>query len=245
LVSPDFQLMTPHQLKRFWELDHDLSYFRDDRRIKIELHWRFSGNHGLLPVDLDIFRATTQTPVAGYPIPSLGPEGTMLYLLVHGAHHAWRRLFWLTDVAEMMRHRSDLDWSNLIQTAAQIGISRPVGQGVILAHLLLEAPIPEPVRPMVESGRALSYLVREALRQILLPMRLPPLKELQDKIIMTLFYEPKLLNGLGRKIKVLRGDAFLRPEDWEVIRLPDSLFPLYYFLRPFSWLIRRLRREPS
>jgi hypothetical protein len=32
------------------------------------------------------------------------------------------------------------------------------------------------------------------------------------------------------------------PPDWEVIRLPDSMFWLYPLLRPLGWILRRRHR---
>jgi hypothetical protein len=31
------------------------------------------------------------------------------------------------------------------------------------------------------------------------------------------------------------------PADWDTLRLPDALFVLYPVVRPFAWLVRRLR----
>jgi hypothetical protein len=31
-------------------------------------------------------------------------------------------------------------------------------------------------------------------------------------------------------------------EDWQLVRLPDRLLVLYFVLRPFLWIIRRLKQ---
>ena len=35
---------------------------------------------------------------------------------------------------------------------------------------------------------------------------------------------------------------FVTPADWQVVRLPDSLFRLYPLVRPAGWLVRRSKR---
>jgi hypothetical protein len=189
-----------------------------------------------------MFSSTEQIlTIAGLPIVTLTPEITFIYLCVHGAFHAWRRLFWLCDLSVFL-HNIDLDWLGLIRIAEKLGATRTVGQGATLAHQLLHAPLPVPLQKVIERDKTLAPLAKEAVRQMLLPdpHHLSPTRELINQIKLKIWYETRLYPGLAHKMAVLKGDGFLRPEDWEMIRLPRALFPLYYLIRPFSWLWRRL-----
>ncbi|MFW9880322.1 MAG: nucleotidyltransferase family protein, partial [Candidatus Thorarchaeota archaeon] len=247
-ASPDPRHMTPSLRKRFHDLHHDLTYVHDARLAKLEVHWRLSEYNHLIPIVTDLFGASGQVlTIAGRPIVTLDSEIIFLYLCVHGAFHAWRRLFWLCDVALFLHNEVDMDWTKLIRFAEQFGATRTVGQGVALAHQLLHAPLPAPLQHLIKHDKTLPHLTKEAVHQMLLPdpHHLSADRELTNQIRLKIWYETQLYPGLAHKIAVIKGDGFLRPEDWEMIRLPRALFPLYYLIRPFSWLWRRLiLREP-
>lgn len=53
-------------------------------------------------------------------------------------------------------------------------------------------------------------------------------------------YDLKMRSSWRYRSQDLRR-AFVLPDDWELINLPDALFPLYAAVRPVSWLFRRAR----
>ena len=56
-------------------------------------------------------------------------------------------------------------------------------------------------------------------------------------------YDLRLRSSWRYRSEDLRRSAVF-PNDWELIDLPDSLFPLYAAVRPISWLVRHLPRLP-
>ena len=169
-------------------------------------------------------------------MPAMSLEDNFLYLCDHGAQHYWHRLFWLSDLAEIIRQDWVTDWDLLLTISTTLGVSRPLTQGVILAHLLFETPLPDQIRAYAAHDQGMPYLIKAALRRILTTM--------QDDIIETLYthtiYLPKLYPDFNYKIECMKRLLFYSM-DWGTFPLPDVIFPYFLILRPFMWFYRRLR----
>jgi hypothetical protein len=240
-ISPE---LSPRKQCQFKRLANHFEYYRTDSHLMIDLHWRLSVSKFLLPLDFgQLWSRGRFLVMAGYTVPAMSRRDLLLFLGVHGAHHAWYRLFWLVDLAEILRQDQEMDWSRLMADASQLGALRSMAQGVVLAHLLLDAPLPHPVRAYTARDRTVAYLVKEALRHILRHRtHLPTFSRLVQKKIQTrIRYDLKLLCDSRYKIEVLT-NLILTPLDWETVRLPDSLFSLYYLLRPLLFVRRHLRK---
>ena len=239
-ISPE---LSPRQQTHFKRLVQQFEYYRTDSQLMIDLHWRLLANKFLLPLDFGQLWSRRQSLIiAGYPVPAMSRRDLLLFLSVHGAHHAWYRLFWLNDLAEVLRQDPETDWSRLMADAAKLGALRSLAQGVVLAHLLLDAPLPELLRAYAVQDRKVLSLVEEAFRYILMQQSHPSTLShvVQEKIQTRILYDLKLLGDSRYKIEVLT-NLLLMPVDWETVRLPDSLFPLYYLLRPLLFVRRYLR----
>ena len=74
------------------------------------------------------------------------PAETLVALLcLHGAKDTWHKLIWLCDVDRLIRVSPSLDWEEVRAFAEESRCRRAVGLGLLLAHRLLETPLPAPV----------------------------------------------------------------------------------------------------
>jgi len=88
--------------------------------LDLELHWRLfyypimpSGElHHLVKENL------TSTEIQGRAFRVLSPELDLVFLLIHGGMHGWRRLKWLVDVHEIARQKlfNERRFSELVAT---------------------------------------------------------------------------------------------------------------------------------
>jgi len=153
-THPDFELTRRQDLAYIRNNQH-FGYFCKDRRIRVELHWRFGSNRYLFPLRFnDLWRDRQTVRLGGTDMATFSLEHTILFLCTHGAVHAWFRLFWLNDVARLVIQNDSIDWNVLMRHAGQLGISRMVAEGAILANLLLGSPLPGSVRIYAEQDRA-------------------------------------------------------------------------------------------
>ncbi|MHB8066271.1 MAG: nucleotidyltransferase domain-containing protein [Desulfobaccales bacterium] len=235
-IGTDFWL-TPSKRQRFLRLFHHFEYADDRSNLRLELHWRPIYHQPAHAMKLTRLRSQASTvAVAGYSLPAMSLPDNFLYLCAHGAVHSWYRLFWLVDLAEIMRRTPGIDWQHLMTLARKAGMMRPLAQGVILAHELLDVPLPEVIRTYALQDRMVSCSTQIAHRFILCSQpEKPPISLLLDRYICNL----RCANSFKEKLKTFQ--EICLGQDWRGLSLPDSLFFLYYFLRFPLWLQRRRR----
>ena len=110
---------------------HHFEYWHDQGNLRLELHWR--PIHDQSPAALDVFAAYFTEPqavtVAGLPLPALSLQDNILYLCGHGGNHFWFRVFWLVDLAEIIRQNSTLDWQELTDLGKSNRVTASIGFG--------------------------------------------------------------------------------------------------------------------
>lgn len=234
-TMPAFRL-TSSQRRRFLRLQRHFGYLDDQSKLRIELHWRLINNQPDYVMDLPRLRSRASTvAVAGWNLPALSIPDNVLYLCGHGEGHFWSRLFWLVDLAEIIRGNPAIDWHHLMTLASESGLLRSLALGFSLAHELLEVPLPKVIRTYALQDRVASYSAKVAHRFMLCPEPTTP---------------PFTLSLQGHLCSIRYGNSFQEQlitfhqiclgEDWLTLPLPDSLFFLYYLLRFPLWLQRRL-----
>ncbi|MGP8106612.1 MAG: nucleotidyltransferase family protein [Desulfobaccales bacterium] len=237
-ISPGLHL-TPYQQKQYYRLKEHLIYIHDGNNLRFELHTRLLYNRPYFALDLaQLQERARYLIVANASVPAMSPEDNFLYLCDHGARHYWQRLFWLSDLAEIIRQDWVTDWDLLLTISTTLGISRPLAQGVILAHLLFETPLPDQIRAYAARDQGMPYLIKAALRRILTPRQEDTIEMLYTQII----YLPKLYTDFNYKIECMKRTLFYSV-DWGTFPVPDVIFPYFLILRPFMWFYRRLRRS--
>lgn len=234
---PDFEL-TPRQWREFLQLKHEFEYFNDTTGVRIEVEWRLAGLPELKFAG-ERARGESMT-LGGETILRLPPVTEFLYLFTHGAGHGWFRLFWLVDVAMLLR-RSDVDWRGLMAAAQRHGAECAVWQGGRLAEVLLGVPLPAELRVPAAREPQVRWLVSQAVRSLLR-------SQSERAGVMELFrqtrYQWHLASGWAGKAAVLR-PRLMSPTNWQAWPLPDRWFGLYYAAAPFLWVRRRLGPKPK
>ncbi|MEL7657439.1 MAG: nucleotidyltransferase family protein, partial [Bacillota bacterium] len=136
-ILPEHNL-TARQLQILLKSDHGrhFGYRHSKKNIFVELHWKLG--HALsMPVERNI----KKIEVPGGLLPVLADEEWLLYLILHGADHAWFRLRWLVDIVKFIQ-RGDTDWKKVEIMAEYAGMQSFLHQGLLLANRLLAVPLP-------------------------------------------------------------------------------------------------------
>jgi hypothetical protein len=109
-------------------------------------------------------------------------------------------------------------------------------QGLILANLLLEAPLPPGYQYTVFADHHAKRLSSMALA-LCLSLADHQLREPDSDYDKYLFYRYNYQMRVGWRNKVNYISSLCRPtiSDIRLISLPDLLFPLYYVIRPFTF----------
>ena len=134
----------------------DAAHFRDDSvydlmrekpDVMLEMHWSLTTRSFARPLRLEHLLAHLyRAPLASGEATYLGREDLLLLLCIHGTKHLWERLSWICDIADLLRledgDEKRFDWDRLQQLAERFAVRRMVALGLILAHEILDAPLP-------------------------------------------------------------------------------------------------------
>jgi hypothetical protein len=201
-----------------------------------ELRWRLTEPKFKCNLDMDwAWPQRRMAVVAGAEVPNLSPEMTLLVLCMHGSKHAWSRLIWVCDVAQLLAASPALDWNEVNQEAKRLGLRRTLALGVLLAHQVAGAAVPPAVLGRFESDAIARRLARHFQETVVdAPGSLPRGR---------LPYTFQLLEFRDR-VRWLLSFDFLRPKEGDraALHLPPSLDALYYLVRPVRMLWDRSAR---
>jgi hypothetical protein len=202
----------------------------------LELQWAIQPRFYAVDFDMQsLFQRAVTIPVAGQPMKTPSPADLFLILSVHAAKHVWGRLVWLCDIAQLM-HRPDLDWNWIGSQAQGLGVVRILRVTMFAANRLLGAQIPAAAQESLPEDAAAATMV----------------DEIQPHIISEDAFDAESLAyfRLMLRLRERRADRFRflerliltpGPGEWNAVRLPRPLFPLYRLVR-LSRLAARLVR---
>ncbi|MGE0579757.1 MAG: nucleotidyltransferase family protein [Reyranella sp.] len=203
------------------------AFAHPDVDATVDLHWDFRGIH--LPFPLapdDIWERLEPFAIGGATVPTIGGLNLALLLAGHGTKEAWRSLDWICDVAMLVEHSPDLDWSEIHQRARQRRCGDSVLLACTLADQLLGTPLPAPLAgPLAASARVprLASALIEELRQGRSPA------QLREGVT-----DIDLCETAGARIRaVLTLALACTAGDYAALPLPRPLWPLYHAIRPF------------
>ncbi len=241
-TAPEYELSSG-QAAAFMKIRKDFSYAHPKSAIRVELHWRWSQNAYLLPLSLDdLWSKRDFVRLGSDRVAAMPGQELLLYLCAHGAHTGWFRLKWLCDVAELTSDDGGIDMSQLFARAQDVGVSRMLVQGLLLADQMLDTPLPAALSAGMRKDRTVQGLVQVATQALLQDERYwstdnTPVSWMPAQ----LRYRLKLRANLRYKWHNFYFHS-LWTEDCRRIRLPEWLFPLYFVLALFPWIASLLRR---
>lgn len=241
--------------ERKWR-EHHVSYFHPERKIQLEIHWRLQPYPSKEPSFDDLWDRNRISELTNYPIYFLGEEDLFLYLVSHGSRHLWFRLRWLVDIDKMLRKCKTIRINNLLTSEYQKQYI--TGQVLILASQLLNTPINEDMKKLMETNRA-KRLAQMAIFYINdsehLHKTVPKdffghkcynrFLHVNSNIQKSLFVNRYLLSSQTNSEILFYIVKVFYPSsaDAHTLRLPKPLHFLYFPLRPFLFGWRKIKKS--
>ena len=230
LVKPDG---TPEAQDYF-----EYHFERPSDGIVLEVRWRLELTQPRFRRNLGMdwvwpYRRTTE--LAGAQVPDIQPEILLLVLCMHASKHVWSRLIWICDVVQLLRSEPSLNWRAAIEQARKTGLWRALALGVLLAHHVADADVPEPILRRFRADRTANKLALHIQKNLFIAPGSTPSSRIP--------YNIQLL-GIHDRLALLGSLQFLKPNerDRAVIHLPEPLHALYYLIRPYRILRDRSAR---
>ena len=227
--------LTARQRSYFLFTENQLELEAPSSGSVIELHWRPLQLPSTL-AELDLSTQTNRWAVADCQIPFLDDEETLLHLCAHGAKHAWYRMKWVFDLPNVLESRA-WDWLSLREKAQRYRCERELLLGLAIAQHLSNWEAPATVRPWLDEFNAPEKYFDFIAQAIVQPDRW---MNTPTGIFKRNRYAARFNDGLDCWKYHLATIATHR-RDWELLPLPDALFPFYFLLSPFTntWQLGR------
>jgi hypothetical protein len=226
--------LTPKQQEKNYSISHHYTYVHQTDRVVIELHWNITNPFSLLPLTFqEAYNSHIHVNLHNHKIKTLSYVHYLLYLAVHGSIHRWSRLTWLKDFSELLKLSTEKQQEEVFRMAKKLQLEKPVKQAFWLAYTIFDISLRDMILKKHPVKRSFFYI--------------DPFKSLNKS---TNRLSKEKLPGLFYKWHIRQNSKYrfslffrLRTHftDWEIIKLPDKLFFLYYLLRPFFLVFRGIK----
>ncbi len=237
--------LTPAQLASHLNFHCELQFMRDDWFTVVDLHWDLAPRSFVFKVNAEDVLSRLQTvSLSGTPVETFSSEDLVLYQSMHGAKHLWRRLEWITALAESLRAAPAISWDTIVDRATSARARRILALGLRLVQQFSDVKIPAHVLTTIDSDAAMQRMAARIREQLFTTHGPAGSTE-------TNLYN---LRVMDRKrdalLSALRAIFVPTLPDWQALALPAPLHSLYYAYRPLrlsklysTALLRRVTRN--
>ncbi len=214
-------------LRRWLRLEGQCHLVRD--AVRVELHVALGSFGFPVPLDFDtLWSRLESVRLGGRIVRTMSREDLALYLAAHGAKHAWERLEWVGDFAQLVRSSPDFDWLRIAARARAHGQERMLLLALRLASDLLGVPPPQALAARVDRDRRVRALASDVRRRLSDAGR--PFAEQPWPLRA---FHLRAMEWLRDRVRYAGHVLFTPgPAEWAMLPLPGRLDWLYYVLRP-------------
>jgi hypothetical protein len=203
-----------------------LVLFRDDGSPALDLHWELLPS--LFPCARyfdSVWEHLQSATFHDQKILALSAEDQLFFLCAHAARHSWHSLRLAVDVARLIYVRPDLDWDSLIR-AGRNSDGMVLALGLWIVNHLLDVELPEAALRYANAAIDGKPFAPQLLERMLTIT--PDQYETSSELRLQL----RLADGWLPKLRCAAGYVLLPTDADGALRLPSSLFFLYYLYRP-------------
>lgn len=192
----------------------------------LELQWALQPRFYAVDFDMDgLFERAVNAAIVGRRVKTPSSEDLLLVLSVHAAKHVWGRLIWLCDIAQIVK-RGDLNWSWVQAHARTCGIERILHVTLLLANCLLATEIPAAIEELILEDRAARAFADEVALGVARGVSYEEQQISYFRLMM------RLRERRADRWRFLTRLTFTPgPGEWDTVRLPKPLFPIYRLVR--------------
>jgi hypothetical protein len=214
----------------------------DNNGVLIELHGELSGFYAPEPITLkDLKPFLIRNKFNDQTTLDLTDEMLFIFLCLHGSKHCWAKLDYICSISELLRIAPDLNWTIINDLAKKYKMINRVMISILLAKKLFASLVPEVMEDYLSRKASLNTLANKIIANEwshgIENSRTHPIM----KIIL---YQPALMDKKLDAIRfILRALIVPEHEVWHASHLPDSLFCLYFFYKPYRALTMPFRKK--
>jgi hypothetical protein len=219
--------LTTAQLASHLSNHCEIQFMRDDWLTVVDLHWDLAPRSFVFGVKADEVMSRLQSvSLAGTIVETFGAEDLLLYQAMHGAKHLWRRLEWISCLAESLRATPKVNWNMLIERVAQAHATRILALGLRLIEQFSDVPVPTAVLTSVDPENTMQRMATQIRSQLFTTFG--PAESTETNL-----YNLRIMDRKRDALaSTLRSIFVPTLPDWQSLALPQALHALYYAYRP-------------
>ncbi|MCK5055842.1 MAG: nucleotidyltransferase family protein [Candidatus Aminicenantes bacterium] len=226
------------EMKRYWRLFRRDIGFCDDIS-GIDIHHQLTQGPKRISLKEKTWQNQGTAELLFRDIPLLSPEHSLFCLSLHGTKDNWSYLKNPADMAHLVGRHPHLDWHSLIADVEDTGCLRMLLTGLILCRLICGLELPGEIAELLLSRPQVERSAGEYLHRMLAG------KAKEDRLQGT-FSLMRSMDSAGPRLSLLIHSLFIpTPVDWQSIKLPTFLYPLYCLIRPLRLFFKLLSRSLS
>jgi len=121
---------------------HHIGFYHQTKKVQVELHWRLTIWELREAFSFqEMLSNSRKKQIAGVNVTILSSEDQFVFLVYHGCNHAWFRLRWLADIAELLKEEKKIDWKLVAQKIKEKKLEKMLGQALSLCSALFEVDL--------------------------------------------------------------------------------------------------------
>lgn len=211
---------------------YELGFDGMGNRNLIEIQWRVLPRFYSIDFQVEDFFSRTQVVDAGGKFETVCDEDLVLVLCAHAAKHAWAKLCWTHDIAQLST-APGIHWAGVAESAGALGIRRIVGTSFYLAQEMFGAVIPPEIESIARDDPEVRMVGTHIIQRMSSDFDLDPESIAYFRLML------KVREQVRDRIRfVTRLVTTPTITEWSLVRLPIWLFPLYRVVRIFRLIAR-------
>ena len=248
-LEPHPYATTPLRHKYYNLIENEKHEVYHRSEICIELHWQHDYQ---TEQSFDaLWERREERPFMGGKTAVMGADDRYPALFIHAAEHGFMRLRWLLDLYELQK-KPGFSWERIFELMEQQGVGEVLLEAMLVMYRLRlpelkdvdvgrfsltggEGGVTLGVAPELEKTAKQAADLCDGVWPMLLQERRPtdPEWKAYDRLLPRAVYGKTPIQWV---LTVMGPTVF----EFELIDLPDWLFWLYFIIRPFNWVRRKL-----
>jgi hypothetical protein len=222
-------LLAGKQENAYLKSKDEYGFYNDSKKFLVEIHWKIVPRYLSIPLDTEeILGRLTRVSFNNREVMTFCGEDLLLILCIHGGKHGWCRLGWVCDVAKVIQANREINWERILVRVRKLKLERMVLLGLLLVKELTGTDLPEMIVREIDADPVIMELASRVYAKLFCNT------STSDEFFEGLLFTLKLREHWKDKVRYCL-DLAVTPVvgDWQSVLLPDSLYPLYYLIRPF------------
>ena len=236
-LLPQFKLTEKEELIYF-DFRSEHAFSNPHKQLIIDLHCALTPRHLSLTLDLDRYwNRLCPVRIGDTSVPTFSHQDLLLQLCIHGAKDMWDRLIWVADIAQLLSLGEPWDWPAIRREAEEVGGTRMLHHGLLLANEILGVELPPEIAPAAQADSRARWLATQAVDKFLED------KDDPSPYLQRLHFYYKSIERPGSGLKYVADQVFTpTPLEWQQFPLPENYTFLYRLLRPLRLAFKHVRR---